>query len=605
MATPHPMPHGSARFATEADLLQRFYPWSDHRPNGAVVIGDHLEFDGEGHLLTIAPARSGKGTRLLVPSLLRNTTYAHRLMRRFPEQIDNGETACSLYSSVVVDPKGENAFMMPGTPAVPYLIFNPWGVLGLPSIPINPLDVLDEESPFIESDARRLAAMLIPNEAGEKPFFNDRARDLVTLVMLHLVLQKPAALRSIPEIYRHLCFRTDNFRDMLEEATEHPLLESPANDMLGSMEGGSDSWHDILATAKRQLAIFNEEALRRALRPAPDHVRDYYRNLATSWMARRVYIVIPVDLLASHRNLIRLMVGALMLMTIRRPGRRVVFYLDEFRRLGPLEIIEEAFSTFSGLGIICWPFLQDLAQLRATYPDTWESFLANARIAHYFGVNDPHTARALSDLVGQQTVLTRNQSEGQGSSESESFNRSRSRSTSQSRGESQSTGHSSGTSGDYAAGFWGGKERTTNWNYGTSDSSTKSSGHSESQSTSDSEGRSSSQSRHEGHAESETGRPLLYPDEIRRLPEGEVLMFASGMAPAWLRLPAYHERQSRFSARAFAQHLKPNPYVFPDHRPENRLETSQRATKQALEQLQTDPADVMCLVARHIRQIKS
>src|SRR5204863_1996840 len=52
-----------------------------------------------------------------------------------------------------------------------------------------------------------------------------------------------------------------------------------------------------------------------------------------------------------------------------------------------------------------WPILQDVHQLRALYDRRAGTFLSNAGVLQVFGVNDHDTARLVSDLLGQETVV--------------------------------------------------------------------------------------------------------------------------------------------------------------------------------------------------------
>lgn len=57
----------------------------------------------------------------------------------------------------------------------------------------------------------------------------------------------------------------------------------------------------------------------------------------------------------------------------------------------------------AGYGMILWPFLQDLSQLRAEYGDAAQTFFANAGAVQFFGVNDLETAKHISETLGQET----------------------------------------------------------------------------------------------------------------------------------------------------------------------------------------------------------
>src|SRR5690606_136230 len=59
-----------------------------------------------------------------------------------------------------------------------------------------------------------------------------------------------------------------------------------------------------------------------------------------------------------------------------------------------------------------WLFVQDLDQLQKTYPKA-RSMIANCAVRQAFNVQDPETAKLLSDMLGTATV--RMHSEGQSS----------------------------------------------------------------------------------------------------------------------------------------------------------------------------------------------
>lgn len=59
----------------------------------------------------------------------------------------------------------------------------------------------------------------------------------------------------------------------------------------------------------------------------------------------------------------------------------------------------------AGYGIQLWPILQDVHQLRALYGQKAGTFISNAGVLQVFGVNDHDSAKLVSDLLGQETVV--------------------------------------------------------------------------------------------------------------------------------------------------------------------------------------------------------
>ena len=121
-----------------------------------------------------------------------------------------------------------------------------------------------------------------------------------------------------------------------------------------------------------------------------------------------VFLVLPPDRLATYARWLRLMVAQGLTDLARAPaspGRSVLFLLDEFAALGRLEPVERAMGLMAGYGIQLWPILQDVHQLRATYVRRAGTFLSVAGVLQVFGVIDHHSAKLVSDLLGQETVV--------------------------------------------------------------------------------------------------------------------------------------------------------------------------------------------------------
>jgi len=317
-------------------------------------------------------------------------------------------------------------------------------------------------------------------------------------------------------------------------------------------------------------------------------------------MARRIYVVIKDTRLEDYQALSRVIIGSLMMMAMRRPGRRVVFYLDEFTKLGKMEIVEAAMTTYTSYGICCWPFIQNLSELSKVYPNTWEGFIANAYITHFFGTSDLTTLKMISEMLGNQTVYTRNESSSQSQSTNRTIGQSRGQSRSHTQGSSRSSTKGGSTGGEIVHSLFGDEKHKRgswgrNWSDTTGTSKSDTNGHSATQS----ESRSDGTSKQTGQGRSETGRPLLFPDEIRKLGEGEVLMFAGSLPPAWLKVPAYYERESRFS-HLIDTRLEPNPlhetHLIPPR--QKWKELSEEKTSDAIARLEKTTREKLLRTAR-------
>jgi type IV secretion system protein VirD4 len=377
--------HGSASWGT--DEIWKRLGMEKPSSQGAFRVGRGWYMNEVGHALTVAPTGAGKGTTVIIPNLLNSASM----------------------SAVVVDPKGENAAI-----TGPYrrarnlrpLYFNPWGLLDLPHHGINPFVYLDPENPRLEDDIDLIAELLVPKEAdagSNGAHFENRSRALIQALLYYLAYCTPALLRT-PSRLREL------LRDDLETVFEEMSLSDGADGLLrqygkefgGLLKRSEREAGSIISTAQSATDIFKGRAMQRAFeRDSGFRFEDMREDRYT------LYLMIPADKLQSHYRLTRLIVGLAMQKCVQNPsGGKVAFFLDEFPALGYLEIAERAFSTFRGFGVQCWPFVQDLSQLKQIYGDKWQTFVANATFTQFFGVNDVWTAEQVSKMLGQQTITT-------------------------------------------------------------------------------------------------------------------------------------------------------------------------------------------------------
>ena len=137
----------------DGDLMFRNGLWlgndyDDKNKNGPVIA-----YNGDGHMLTIGPTRSGKSRRLLIPNLLYETGR----------------------SMLVVDIKGELAAITAAHRAAKggnVVALDPFGVLPtrgveIPSVGFNPMRRLNPELDDFVDDAMGLAEALVQVRPGD------------------------------------------------------------------------------------------------------------------------------------------------------------------------------------------------------------------------------------------------------------------------------------------------------------------------------------------------------------------------------------------------------------------------------------------------------
>jgi type IV secretion system protein VirD4 len=376
--------HGSARFANQKELKPLAKAETGLLIGRDSESGALLRYDGSAHLITMAPTRAGKGVGAIIPNLL----IADR-------------------SIVCIDPKGENARVAwrARDRFGPVHVLDPFGVTGLPSAAFDPLADLDAGSLDVAEDAAALADALVydaPGEAGEA-HWNEEAKALLAGVILYVVAHEPPGRPTLSTVRDLITSAPDVFATMLKIMQQSEaaggLIARAANRHLAKSDREGAG---VLSAAQRHTHFLDSPRMARVLGRSDFRFADSKERTAT------VFLVLPPDRLSTYARWLRLLVTQSLAELARspvRPAAPVLYLLDEFAALGRLESVERAFALMAGYGVQLWPILQDVHQLRAAYGQRAGTFLSNAGVLQVFGVNDHDSARMISDLLGQQTVV--------------------------------------------------------------------------------------------------------------------------------------------------------------------------------------------------------
>ncbi|MGO7658271.1 type IV secretory system conjugative DNA transfer family protein [Rhizobium ruizarguesonis] len=379
--------HGSARFAGRREIAPLTKTSSGLLIGRAPGSARLLRYDGPAHLLTMAPTRSGKGVGTIIPNLL----TADR-------------------SIICIDPKGENAIIASDAREKfgPVHILDPFGITGGPSAAFNPMDGFNPAGIDVAEDVSTLADALVFDEPGVSgdAHWNEEAKALIAGLLLHVLASQPDDRRTLTTLRHLLTLAPEAFRAVLDEMQAsdavNGLIARAANRHLGKSDREASG---VLSAAQRHTHFLDSPRMTEVLSRSDFRFGDLKANKAT------VFLVLPPDRLAAYSRWLRLLVAqSLTEMARTAPSPHastppVLYLLDEFAALGHLAPIERAMGLMAGYGVQLWPIVQDIHQLRATYGQRAGTFLSNAGVLQVFGVNDHDSARLVSDLLGQETVV--------------------------------------------------------------------------------------------------------------------------------------------------------------------------------------------------------
>lgn len=220
--------HGGAHWATSehlahANLLEPDIP--DVGPGlwlGTTHDSSSVYWQGESHLLTVAPTRTGKGTMQIIPNLLRYQG-----------------------SAVVLDPKGELAAATAAWREAhigPVHILNPFGLpaFGGKTAAFNPLDqVTDAPS------ALKLAEMIYPRTDDDRQrFFDNEAIGFLSAVLEFTACFAPTEYRTFGTIRDTVSTLNEDFYRLLHAMTDPRLPPAVRN-------GAQNRWTKPAMSANR------------------------------------------------------------------------------------------------------------------------------------------------------------------------------------------------------------------------------------------------------------------------------------------------------------------------------------------------------------------
>jgi type IV secretion system protein VirD4 len=100
----------------------------------------------------------------------------------------------------------------------------------------------------------------------------------------------------------------------------------------------------------------------------------------------------------------------------------VHFVMDEFANVALPDEFDKLLSTMRSREISVSIILQNLAQLKALFKDTWESIVGNCDEFLYLGGNEQSTHKYVSELLGKETIDTNTYGQSKGRNGSYSIN---------------------------------------------------------------------------------------------------------------------------------------------------------------------------------------
>jgi type IV secretion system protein VirD4 len=383
IADPPPL-YGSARWPTSSDLRKYLKPREAFDHPRSLLLGafndedepkpaGFVHWDGDGHLLTIAPTRSGKGKTTIIPNLLRYQG-----------------------SCVVLDPKGE---LFEATSAWRSKLGPVYRIAPLDDGSGKPVHRFDPVSRIRRpSDARSIAQQMFPPDPKASSFFIEDAVGFMTAVILYVRYNAPPAQRTLETVCHVASLKGANLLQLAKKMEAFPPSADAARSVLEKdTQRGLKNLQDTLTS---KLYEWKDRDIQRSISGNDVSFESLKDRTAT------VYVEIPFDMMKTFSGWLRVVLKAAldaMLANPKIPEIPVLFMLDEFLNIGPFPEYRDAINTHAGAGVRLWFFLQNLYAIQEHYPGaSWQPFL-NCAVKQFFGVNDEETAKLIGNYLGHKT----------------------------------------------------------------------------------------------------------------------------------------------------------------------------------------------------------
>jgi type IV secretion system protein VirD4 len=285
----------------------------------------NLYYPGETHLLTIAPPGAGKGTSIVIPTLL-----------NYPGSV------------IVTDPKGElfaiTSRHRRNKLGQKIIVLCPWAKklseelnLEIPDHGYNPLGIV-QPGPDIKDEAEMLSSLLLPKPANVDPkeeFWLDGGQSMLTAFMLYIkTREKDDGPLTLPLLREFLHMGPDKMSNVIYAMSQcndfNGCVREFGGKLAGTWERSPQQFEGLLGSAQKALRIYDRAS------PLGEHVS--HSDIDFKALKREpttIYLIMPSDRAHTHAAWLNLVISlAIELVGRDRSNRRVLFLLDEMANLG-------------------------------------------------------------------------------------------------------------------------------------------------------------------------------------------------------------------------------------------------------------------------------
>ncbi|WP_299654983.1 type IV secretory system conjugative DNA transfer family protein [uncultured Jannaschia sp.] len=292
---------------------------------------------------------------------------------------------------------------------------------GAPTTGFNALDWIDIAAPLAEANVEAVATWLVGEPArgtgaGSAEFFRDLGKSLIACLLADLLWDEgiPRHNKTLRQLRRVLVTPEAEMRGKLKDV--HATSASPlARDLAGTLMGLVDeTFSGVYANANQATRWLSTAAYADLVSGDAFETSELCDGNLT------VFVQIPLKVLQATPGLGRVVIGALLNAAYEADGDvhgRILFLLDEVARLGPMAVLETARDAGRKYGLTLLLLYQSQGQLIEQWGrEGARAWSDSTSWRLYAALQDPETARELSQTCGEHGVIAASEGDTRGTS---------------------------------------------------------------------------------------------------------------------------------------------------------------------------------------------
>jgi type IV secretion system protein VirD4 len=421
--------HGDAQWMSMKEALRRFP--GPHPEYGGIVVGEayRVDLDRTAKLAfdPAKPATWGRGGKapLLVDPCTQGPTHSLVFAGSGGFKTVSAATTLAHWrgAAVVLDPSRELGPMLTAARQAmghSVVTLEPGSAGG-----VNVLDWIDVEHPLAESNIHAVVGWLVGESEGGSTdadkFFRNWGKQLIACLLAHLLWDDtaPGEVKTLRSLRTAIATPENEMRVLLEGI--HTRSRSPmARDIAGSiMRIVPETFSGIYGNANGDTAWLAVAAYADLVSGGPPGEEPMFRTLDLARGRLTVFLQVQLKVLRDTPAIGRVLVGALLNALYEADGEgvsgRVLFLLDEVRRLGPMKILEVARDAGRKYGIT----LQLLYQAEDHLIEQWgrqgrNTWFDSVSWRLYSAIQNMETAKSVSDAAGGHSVMAESEGDNSG-----------------------------------------------------------------------------------------------------------------------------------------------------------------------------------------------